>query len=226
MKLALALLAAVVLLTGCDHASSRKGLDNLIGYWRLPGPPGAQVFEVRKVGARFEVGPNGGPPVPVRQVSGRLLLTNGRVLSQGVSVPRVEMAWEASHAVILLVDTTTPGANPERTSLVRLTRSGYAKAVVAYADEMTKEWSGYLAANAGRWAKRHGGTPPPPLAMVPGSSFGKFVVKKGGYGWPFNPFTRKPMHVGTGPGDFTYVTTGSSYKLIGHLSGGRDYAAP
>jgi hypothetical protein len=224
LKLVLAILAVVLLLAGCGHASSRKGLDNLIGYWRLPGPPGAQVFEVRKVGARFEVGPNGGSPVPVRQVSGRLLLTNGRVLSQGASVPQVDMAWEANHAVMLLVDTTTKGSPPQKTFLVRLTKTGFVKAVVAYADEMTKEWSGYLAANAGRWAKRHGGTPPPPLAMVPGSPFGKFVVKQGGYGWPFNPFMRKPMHVGTGPGDFTYTTSGSSFKLIGHLSGGRDYA--
>jgi hypothetical protein len=223
---AVAVLASVALMACGGRATKPQGLDNLIGYWRLPGPPGAQVFEVRKVGASFEVGSNGGSLVPVRQVSGRLLLANGRVLSKDASVPQVDMAWEANHAVMLLVDTTTKGSPPQKTLLVRLTKTGFAKAVVAYADEMTKEWSGYLAANAGRWAKRHGGTPPPPLAMVPGSPFGKFVVKKGGYGWPFNPFTRRPMHVGTGSGDFTYITTGSSFKLIGHLSGGKDYAAP
>lgn len=97
---------------------------------------------------------------------------------------------------------------------------------MAYADEMTKEWSSYLAVNAGRWAKQHGGDPPPPLAMVPGSPFGKFVVKQGGYGWPSNPFTNRPMRVATDPGDFTYATSGSSFKLIAHLWDGQNYAAP
>jgi hypothetical protein len=120
------------------------------------------------------------------------------------------------------------GAVRQKVSLTRLTKSGYAKAAVTYANYMTKVWSYSLATLVARWAKQHGGTPPAPAAMIPGSSFGRFVVKQGEYGshiWPLNPFTGKPMRAGTDPGDFTYSSSGSSFKLIAHLSGGQNYVA-
>ncbi len=45
--------------------------------------------------------------------------------------------------------------------------------------------------------------------------------------WPANPWTKAPMTDSTEPGDFTYTPgAGTSYTLVGHLSGGRDYAKP
>jgi hypothetical protein len=42
--------------------------------------------------------------------------------------------------------------------------------------------------------------------------------------WPQNPWTKTDMTEGTDPGDFTYTPgPGTSFKLVGHLSGGRDY---
>ncbi len=42
--------------------------------------------------------------------------------------------------------------------------------------------------------------------------------------WPQNPWTKADMTQGTGPGDFTYTPgAGTSYTLVVHLSGGRDY---
>ncbi len=44
--------------------------------------------------------------------------------------------------------------------------------------------------------------------------------------WPENPWTKTDMTEGTGPGDYTYTPgAGTSYSLVVHLSGGRDYVA-
>ena len=44
--------------------------------------------------------------------------------------------------------------------------------------------------------------------------------------WPQNPWTKTDMTEGTGPGDYTYTPgAGTSYSLVVHLSGGRDYVA-
>jgi hypothetical protein len=45
--------------------------------------------------------------------------------------------------------------------------------------------------------------------------------------WPQNPWTKTDMTEGTDPGDFTYTPgPGPSYKLVGHLSAGREYVKP
>jgi len=45
--------------------------------------------------------------------------------------------------------------------------------------------------------------------------------------WPENPWTKAPMAEGTDPGDYTYSPgTGTGYTLVGHLSGGKEYAKP
>jgi hypothetical protein len=44
--------------------------------------------------------------------------------------------------------------------------------------------------------------------------------------WPQNPWTKTDMTEGTDPGDYTYTPgAGTSYSLVVHLSGGRDYVA-
>ena len=43
--------------------------------------------------------------------------------------------------------------------------------------------------------------------------------------WPQNPWTKTDMTEGKDPGNFTYIPgTGTSYQLVVHLSGGKDYA--
>jgi hypothetical protein len=45
--------------------------------------------------------------------------------------------------------------------------------------------------------------------------------------WPKNPWTKAPMAEGTDPGDYTYTPgAGTTYTLVGHLSGGKEYAKP
>jgi len=44
--------------------------------------------------------------------------------------------------------------------------------------------------------------------------------------WPVNPFTGAPMGPGDQPGDFTYTTDGTDYRLVGHLSAGGEYVRP
>ena len=43
--------------------------------------------------------------------------------------------------------------------------------------------------------------------------------------WPQNPWTKTDMTEGKDPGNFTYTPgAGTSYTLVVHLSGGKDYA--
>lgn len=45
--------------------------------------------------------------------------------------------------------------------------------------------------------------------------------------WPQNPWTKTDMTEGEDPGDFTYTAgSGTSYKLVGHLSDGREFVKP
>jgi hypothetical protein len=39
--------------------------------------------------------------------------------------------------------------------------------------------------------------------------------------WPTNPYTKAPMVSGTGPGDYSYTTTGKSYQLVGYGADGQ-----
>ncbi len=45
--------------------------------------------------------------------------------------------------------------------------------------------------------------------------------------WPANPWTKAPMAEGDEPGDYTYSEgAGTSYTIVGHLSGGREITRP
>lgn len=45
--------------------------------------------------------------------------------------------------------------------------------------------------------------------------------------WPSNPWTKAPMREGDQPGDYSYAPgPGTAYRLVGHLSGGREFARP
>ena len=39
--------------------------------------------------------------------------------------------------------------------------------------------------------------------------------------WPNNPYTNAPMAPGTGPGDYSYTTNGTSFQLIGYGKDGK-----
>ena len=39
--------------------------------------------------------------------------------------------------------------------------------------------------------------------------------------WPKNPFTNAAMADSTADGNYTYTTTGTTFSLVGHLSGNR-----
>jgi len=43
--------------------------------------------------------------------------------------------------------------------------------------------------------------------------------------WPNNPFTGAAMADRTDEGDYTYTTTGSTFTLVGHMSGGEEFTA-
>ena len=61
------------------------------------------------------------------------------------------------------------------------------------------------------YAVSNSGAYPPDAAQA---TLGSYVSP-----WPDNPYTNAPMAPGTGPGDYSYTTNGTTFQLIGY---GRD----
>ena len=55
----------------------------------------------------------------------------------------------------------------------------------------------------------------PKASLVNASDLADYVDN-----WPTNPYTGQPMTQGTGPGDFSYSTTGASFEIDGFGKGG------
>jgi hypothetical protein len=78
------------------------------------------------------------------------------------------------------------------------------------------------------YARAHGGHYPPATLVrprKPGSSNAHERRTVGAYlpSWPLNPFSDRPMHAGTGPGDFSYVRGPGGHRatLTGFGVGGK-----
>ena len=171
---------------------------------------------------------NGGPPFPVPNKDGRLVLQDLKAVpvSGGAMVQSgYELAWEDGRCVLH----SKPSADipVQRQPLARLTRPAYLQGVRNAADRITRLTLRDLAISVGAWANRHR-RPPALNQLRPGSAFDRWLAKTlgpAGWSWPVNPFTSESLHSGADPGDFTYLVDGRQWTMTGHLYGGRTFDA-
>ena len=204
--------------TGSPSPSVRSPVT-FVGFWKIPNPYG-QTVAISRSGGKYFLALNGAQPTTVPIVQGRLFVSKGMVIRQGVEQGGIEFAWRDGRVDWVLV---YPGGLTESTALLRLTKSAYVTAVRSLRDETTRETTDFLAGIVQQWANAHYGTLPPSSQLHDGTAFAKFLVSGGKYSWPFNLFLQRPVGQSNSPGDFTYTVSGHNFRLIGHLSNGRTY---
>jgi len=116
------------------------------------------------------------------------------------------------------------GSSPLEIVLRPVAEAAYEEELAALSDDRVRTELMELAAAVQAWAEAHGGRPPAVPLLAPDSELARSLAGLG-VGWPTNPFTAEPMHVGDGPGDFAYSTAGRDFELIGYLSDGGAYVA-
>ena len=131
----------------------------------------------------------------------------------------VELAWQRGRVVAVF---TPGGKTVVRSGLRRMTEAGYRRQPNERPDQDMRFATLGLYITMQRWQKSHGGSPLSETQKNPGSPLAHLVP---GHQWPLSPYSWTPMHQGTQAGDFTYTTDKTTFKLSGHLSGGKDIVA-
>lgn len=234
---ALSGLAAALLLiaAGCSNdagptASPSSPPSPFVGFWTGSALGEKLLVEIDRVGTAYSAGLDGLPLRAVLVVHGRLLIRrvdtpSGLPSPVPGSLPSisglkpwhgVELAWERSRVVAVF---TQGGKTLASADLRRMTEAEYRRKANEVADQDMRFVALSLYTAAQRWQKSHGGCAPSVAQMNVGSPVEELVP---GHQWPMSPYDWTPVHQGTGLGDFTYTTDGTTFKVVGHLSGGKD----
>lgn len=230
------LLAAIVavLLTlsaGCGDrvgpsASPSSTPVPFVGYWTgSAGPTGTLLAEIQRTDSIYRVGLDGLPPKSVSMADGRLVIQRAESPSETVrslsltSFEDLDLAWQNGRVVVLVISN---GKTVMSINARRISEAEYRRRAAYTADQSMRFVTLALFTAVQRWQKRHAGSPPPEARMKAGSALADLVP---GHQWPMSPYTWTPVHEGTQTGYFTYTTDGITFRLRGHLSGGKDIVA-
>ena len=88
-------------------------------------------------------------------------------------------------------------------------------------DDSARTGGSLIAQYIDMWARANGGTSPAAGQVAHAGAVG---TQPGMYLWPQDPWRHADMTQGTGAGQFTYVSHGTSYTLNVHLAGGGSWS--
>jgi hypothetical protein len=223
-----------------------KAKGTLLGYWLTTGPKaesGLELrngFELRKAGASYLVGIDGGTPQPVSRRGRALILAEGHAYSAGsgtsTSVPPQLELLLIRPTPTYVVRSPDGGPVLERTPTKPVSRGRYLAFAARYQALFAKAQIDRFGGELDAWAAAHNGILPPPADLRRGSAFGAKVASDFSRGlppaavtraqmWPWNPYRARDMQLGSGVGDFSYSigADGKHFVLSLHLPGGRAY---
>jgi hypothetical protein len=216
-------IALLTVTLGCARGPGQSSQPSatsgpFVGFWTGEADgAGTLLFAIERAGSTYRVGANGLPVRAVPLLGGRLLIQRaGQAFGGLQALPQgIELAWRGGRVVVVL--TQGSKALPD-SDLRRISAAAYRRKANQWADYNTGLVTLGLATAAQRWQKGHGGRPPTVSEMNYGSPLARLIP---GQIWPVNPYTWALVQQGTEAGDFTYTTNGSTFKVTGHLSGGK-----
>jgi len=228
--LALALVATLASLAvaACGSKPSRS----YAGYWQSTGgSANGLVINISKSGDTYSVDGLGTPPMHTTMQNGKLtvrpslqlikwgepfatmtltLSTDGKTLTASMTAPYRPLM--GSGPIVM----TRPAVSDATLAAQVLKQDDKAK------DAAVREGVHWLQVGIQTWATDHNDRYPSPDVVVKSDKgFATYIDN-----WPRNPYTGAPMKPGDQPGDYTYTSDGTTYKLSGHLGDGSDFTVP
>jgi len=203
---AAALAFAATFTVGCGSKA-----DKYVGYWSdtIQGQPAGQSFalHITRSGDQYVVDMGAGEPGKAQLSGGKLEIT---LQTQTFELtPKGDQLQLATSAMSTLEE---QGVQP--LTLHRIDATQFAAAREGWQnqanDAAVREGIHSIQIGIQTWAVDHNDTFPPARVVAKNRAVGTYVDN-----WPTNPFTKQPMHAGTGPGDYQYTSNGKMYKLIG-----------
>jgi len=186
------------------------------GYWSIP-PDGLvhyRLLAISPSGDGYQVRFDTLATHRAEIIDGKLRLQE-RYSEGSMYAPQLDLVVQDGTATVL----QSASPSPYPITLTRLTEQEYQAQFDAMADEQLALTVMGLTGMVEGWAEQHDGRPPEVAEMRADSDFGRFVAEWI-VEWPRNPFTAKPMQIGTEPGDLSYSTDGRSFTLTAVASDG------
>lgn len=219
-------LAVVVVVVAAVFAVTLLGgaHKSVEGYWEATSA-GSQgfVIQIVKTGDTYSIQvpgfATGGDPV---KLGAGTLKGDTLVMQKGGSQLEFSLTGDRDHLVMKAGGSSATASSATATlDFARATEAEATKAVEPTVqqrdkanDSAVREGIHAIQVGVTSWAADHNDKWPP-AGIVSRAGLAKRYVGA----WPANPFTGQPMSVGKDPGDYTYESTGDSYKLTGYGAG-------
>ncbi len=223
----LALVLATTLGSLAIAACGSKPTRSYTGYWQSTGGNvPTMVINISKNGDAYTVAGIGESPMLAK-------MENGKLTAQApyMGVPSATMTLTPSADGKTLTLSIVTLGQPVLGGGVAMTRPTVSDATLAAElqkqknrarDAAVKEGIHSLQIGVQTWATdQRDRFPAADVVVRSNKGFAGYLDH-----WPVSPYSGAPMKPGDQPGDYTYTSNGTTYKLAGHLSDGSDFTVP
>lgn len=202
------------------------------GYWQSTGgSTNGLVINISKNGGTYSVDGLGTPPMRATMQNGKLTVRPSlQLIKWGEPFATMTLTLSADGKT-LTASMTFPWQPLMGSGPIVMTRPTVSDATLAAQvlkqddkgkDAAVKEGLHSLQIGIQTWATDHNDRyPSADVAIRSNKGFAGYLDS-----WSVSPYSGAPMKSGDQPGDYTYTSDGTTYKLSGHLGDGSDYTVP
>jgi hypothetical protein len=216
-------------------ACGSKQPHSYTGYWQSTGgSTNGLVINISKNGDTYSVDGLGKPPMQTTMENGRLTVRPSfQVIKLGEPFATMTLTLSADGKT-LTASMTAPWQPLMGNGPIVMTRPAVSDATLAAQalkqddkadkakDAAVREGLHSLQIGIMTWAVDHNDRYPSAGVVVRSNkNFAGYLFR-----WPVSPYSGSPMKPGAQPGDYTYTSDGTKYKLSGHLGDGSDFTVP
>ena len=213
-------------------ACGSKQTRSYTGYWQsIGGSTDGLVINISKNGDTYSVDGLGIPPMHTTMQNGRLTVRPSlQLIKWGEPFATMTLTLSADGKT-LTASMTAPWQPLMGSGPIVMTRPAVSDATLAAQvlkqddkgkDAAVKEGVHSLQVGIQSWAIDHSDRyPAADVVIRSNKGFAGYIDI-----WPVSPYSGAPMEPGDQPGDYTYTSDGTTYKLSGHLGDGSDCTVP
>jgi hypothetical protein len=217
---------ATTLLSLALAACGSKPSRSYTGYWQSSGgSANGLVINISKQGDAYTVSGIGELPMSATMENGKLTAQVPFMEMQS-AMATMSLSADGKTLTLALVALGQGFSRP-----IAMTRPTVSDATLAAQlqkqrdkanDAAVKEGVHSLQIGVQTWAVDHSDKyPSADMVVRSNKGFAGYLDK-----WPASPYSGAPMKPGDQPGDYTYTSDGTTYKLSGHLGDGSDFTVP
>ena len=228
----LALVVVTTLVSLAPAACGSKQTHSYTGYWQsTDGSVKGMVINISRNGDAYAIDGLVTPPMRATMQNGKLTVRPSfQVIRMGEPFATMTLTLSAD-GKMLTASMTAPWQPWMGSGPIVMTRPAVSDATLAAQvlkqdkkpkDTVVKDGVHSLRIGIMTWAAdHHGRYPAADVVVRSNKGFAGYLDH-----WPVSPYSGAPMTPGDQPGDYTYTSNGTSFKLAGHLSDGTDFTVP